>query len=402
MRPRSHVIFVMIAIVAVIAALQADAMAFTTNNRPAYGIKTMTYRFGYDNNDIMLNIMPGLGGRQSDIHAQISRSANEWSGISQLRFNLGSTCSSSCGGNSNWHWSAAYISNMGIYAYTYQLANPTPGSITRIWTMFNANHTWHISDGQTPDLYSVALHEFGHWLKLDDDPQKKYYVPGECSGYGAVMMGGVGILNSLCTDDKEAANMMYGPDTRFEAGQYLGLYQTNPLHITGVQQFNCSSGVPDYWTYSQGNTPPSGGSRSMRFSGCAIANGGDPNFAYMKLASANEDGNGKNGAPCGAGCYLRVQSGMVLRWEQNNQYSCKVSLDIEFTDGSALRDQPLVDNYGVSVHPAQRTCFSGWRSISINLSSLVNKHIKHIFVVYDDPNGSGQWRSWFDNIRITY
>jgi len=268
--------------------------------------------------------------------------------------------------------------------------------------MFNANHTWHISDGQTPDLYSVALHEFGHWLKLDDDPQKKYYVPGECSGYGAVMMGGVGILNSLCTDDKEAANMMYGPDTRFEAGQYLGLYQTNPLHITGVQQFNCSSGVPDYWTYSQGNTPPSGGSRSMRFSGCAIANGGDPNFAYMKLASANEDGNGKNGAPCGAGCYLRVQSGMVLRWEQNNQYSCKVSLDIEFTDGSALRDQPLVDNYGVSVHPAQRTCFSGWRSISINLGSLVNKHIKHIFVVYDDPNGSGQWRSWFDNIRITY
>jgi len=119
------------------------------------------------------------------------------------------------------------------------------------------------------------------------------------------MMQGARIDNGLCTDDKEAANMMYGPDTRFEVGQYLGLYQTNPLHIFGVQQFNCSSGVPDYWTYSQGNTPPSGGSRSMRLSGCAIANGGDPNFAYMKLASANEDGNGKVGAPCGAGCYLR-------------------------------------------------------------------------------------------------
>ncbi len=90
------------------------------------------------------------------------------------------------------------------------------------------------------------------------------------------------------------------------------------------------------------------------------------NYAYMKLASADEDGNGKNGAPCGAGCYLRVQSGMYLRWEQNNQYSCTVSLDIEFTDGTALRDQPLVDNFGVSVHPAQRTCFSGWRSIAIS------------------------------------
>ena len=285
---------------------------------------------------------------------------------------------------------------------TYTLANPTPGSISRSYTRFNTYWTWHINDGQTPDLYSVSLHEFGHWLKLDDDPQKKFYVPGECSGYGAVMMGSVGILNGLCTDDKEAANMMYGPDTRFEVGQYLGLYQTTPLYPYGVQQYGCVAGNPDYWTYSQGNTPPSGGLRSMRFSGCAIANGTDPNFAYMKLASADEDGNGKNGTPCGAGCYLRVQSGMYLRWEQNNQYSCKVSLDIEFTDGTALRDQSLVDNYGVSVHPAQRTCFSGRRSISINLSSLANKHIKHIFVVYDDPAGSGSWRSWFDNIRITY
>ena len=77
---RAPLAFVVIFILGVFPPAPVDA--FTTNNRPAYGIRAMTYRFGYDTSDGALGNIPGLVGRLTDVKSQISRAATEWSGVS--------------------------------------------------------------------------------------------------------------------------------------------------------------------------------------------------------------------------------------------------------------------------------------------------------------------------------
>jgi hypothetical protein len=149
----------------------------------------------------------------------------------------------------------------------------------------------------------------------------------------------------------------------------------------------------------------------MMFRGCAVANGASPNFAYMSLARYVDDATGRtaDGAvinECGQGCYLTIRNGMKLRWEQYNATKCTTTIDLELRNANgqwwSLRDSGLTDNFGVSVHPDDRTCFAGWRSIEVDLSPLAGWTIMRWMVAFDDPDASGTWRSYFDNVRVVY
>lgn len=120
------------------------------------------------------------------------------------------------------------------------------------------------------------------------------------------------------------------------------------------------------------------------------------------VTNSQDSPQNSGGAQCGDPCYLKVRSGMVLTWEQYNVTQCTVSVDIEFSDGTTLRDSGLTDSDGYDVHPQYRPCYSGWHTVSINLSPLAGKTIRRILIAYDNPNGSSTWRSYVDDLKITY
>lgn len=344
----------------------------------------------------LANDLPGLFGQQSSVVQNIGNAAGEWNKGSWFTFNYNS---GDCSFPQIGCFSAAGI-DPKFWAVTGWHADPSTHVLDQAEVQFNSIYTWHLN-GQEPDVFRIALHEFGHTLTLLDDPlftwggsqqAVEWYNPGK---------------TALYIDDKEGATMLYGPWTQFEVSQYLGLYQTFPLYSTSVSGFdNCGSGDPDYWTYDRGSVgipySPNGG-RVMQFRGCAVYNGSSPNYAYMPFATSFEDSPSNQGPnKCGDPCYLKVTSGMHLSWEQYNALQCKVSVDLEFADGTTLRDSGLTDNYGNSVHPASRPCFSGWRTFTVDLSPLAGKTIRRILIAYDNPNGLSKWRNYFDDLKITY
>jgi hypothetical protein len=141
----------------------------------------------------------------------------------------------------------------------------------------------------------------------------------------------------------------------------------------------------------------------MQFRGCADYNGTSPNYAYMPFATSSQDSLTNGGLnKCGDPCYLKITSGMHLTWEQYNALQCKVTVDLEFSDGTTLRDSGLLDTEGHSVHPQNRPCYLGWHTVTIDLSPLAGKTVRRILLAYDNPSGFGKWRSYFDDLYISY
>lgn len=363
------------------------------------------YRWPQGTSGIYFSVAPslansiGLSGQQAAVEQAIQNAAAEWSKAARLSIVYNSGASYSV--TANW------LSSTFLGITYYGTSGSTLQSVRTEMTTNSAWMPWHLNATQ-PDVYKVMLHEFGHWLTLLDHPQNMWD-----GAYGAVMWYGAE-KSALYIDDKEGATNMYGIWSKFEVSQYVGLYQVPPTYSIGVASFgNCGTGAPDYWTYNVSSegipSSPSGG-RVMRFRGCATSNGSTPNYAYLPLASYERDSNGEDTSgprsPCGSPCWMKITSGTHLRWEQYNATKCTVTFDLEFTDGSSLRDSGLYDSAGRSVHPTNRTCVvtpqGSWYSVDIDLSPLAGKTIKRWLLVYDTPLDSGTWRSYFDNVRVTY
>ena len=237
-------------------------------------------------------------------------------------------------------------------------------------------------------------------------------------------------------DDKLAAVMMYGISTGFENSQFLGL-KPNPAAAPGlsVGAYNTCSGSPQYWTYTYAGEnllKPGGVSgtndRMMKFDGCVPATS-SRSYAYLNLTTSSYDrlpADNPDGydQPCitpigNFQCYLQIKSNMNLRWLQYNASQCTASLDIEFSDGTFLRDKkkqirpgefvPFTDTSGVSVHPADRDCLKNgqghWFYVQIDLTPFQNLRVKRIIVGFDNSNNTsirGNWRVYFDEVTLGY
>lgn len=355
----------------------------------------------------------GLSGQQTNIQNRIVSAANAWRNSSRLTPILKTT---GCTRPNNptqaqtrcW---LAQSEDPGARAttHTWRQAHPNYHTISGAYVGLNSDLSgWNLNGVMPGDIFSVVIHEWGHLLGLGDNPNTVY-------GGGltnTVMKQGLP-RSGLFIDDKTAVTMMYGPRTQFEVDQFLGLHQVIPEPRSGTfSHANCSVGFADYWTYSPGSegipASPSGG-RVMRFQGCAVNNGSSPNYAYMDFSSYSSDGSrnedGSVVPACGSICYFQIRSNTKIRWEQfNASNKCWVSIDIQFTDGTWLRDYGHTDTNGRGTHPAARGCHvtpqGSWFTVTIDLGNFAGKFVRRWSIGYDYAHDHGQWRTYFDNIRI--
>ena len=83
-----------------------------------------------------------------------------------------------------------------------------------------------------------------------------------------------------------------------------------------------------------------------------------------------------------------------------------VSVDLIFSDGTALRDSGAVDQWGVRVHPAAqglgaKLVTGQWNEVRSNIGARVaGKTIDRIVIGYDQPLRTGGYRGFLDDVVI--
>lgn len=83
-----------------------------------------------------------------------------------------------------------------------------------------------------------------------------------------------------------------------------------------------------------------------------------------------------------------------------------VAVDLQFSDGSALRDSGAVDQFGVRAHPqlqgeGGRLVVNQWNLVRVGLGALAGRTVTRVDVGFDRPTGTGPFRGYVDDIAIT-
>jgi hypothetical protein len=83
-----------------------------------------------------------------------------------------------------------------------------------------------------------------------------------------------------------------------------------------------------------------------------------------------------------------------------------VAVDYHCTDGATLRDSGALDYNGISMHPnaghGGNLPLNAWTNIKCNVGQwLAGKTVDKIWVAYDHPPATGQFRGYIDDIKIT-
>jgi hypothetical protein len=273
----------------------------------------------------------------------------------------------------------------------------SPTTINRAPMYLNNSPTksWNISGIQNTstnpeqlDVQAIVLHEFGHFHFLYDNP----------SGQPAAVMNfQPGTYKpTLREDDQEGATQLYGPKTGFELDELQGRRNTNAyrFNTTGYPPASLPELGPGPGEFG---VPVPSGSRYNRLAGTANAS---YSYAYLILTSSIYDQPVTSQVN-----YMRINSGMKLKWLQYNHEQTNMAVDFLMSDGTTLRDSGLVDQNGVPVHPAARTSYptGQWLYFEVNLSPLAGKVITQFMIAYDNGNNgrTGKFRGYFDDIQIT-
>ncbi|BDI32634.1 alpha-1,2-mannosidase [Capsulimonas corticalis] len=191
--------------------------------------------------------------------------------------------------------------------------------------------------------------------------------------------------------------------TSLEAGEYQPTW-TNSVD-TNSPGGNISNVGP---ILSGGSGPELGirnensqsGSSELMYSGGAL--GGSAVYAYLKAFDVSSKS-------------IVVTSGMHLSYwlypqssatsglvSGNN--SAHVAVDLVFTDNSTLRDSGLNDQRGVRLHPNAQSgslALDTWNYVSVDLTPLAGKAVNRIDFGYDNPNSTGGYRGYIDDIAFT-
>ncbi len=168
--------------------------------------------------------------------------------------------------------------------------------------------------------------------------------------------------------------------------------QTQPTWSDTIDWSTCISG------YHSGINPECStrqeqahsGTTALMYSGSAGGCGSD--YVYFKVFSVN--------IPITSATKM---SYWIYPQQTNGMY---VAVDYHCTDGTTLRDSGAVDYNGYSMHPnaghGGHLPLNAWTDIECNVGLwLAGKTVDKIWVAYDHPNSSGQFRGYIDDIRIT-
>jgi hypothetical protein len=175
-----------------------------------------------------------------------------------------------------------------------------------------------------------------------------------------------------------------------------GVYPAGGIsNITGVC---CGLTGPETATRS-GETAHTG-SAALMYSGSA--QGASADYAYMKLFDVS--GQSLNvGNSTILNYWIYPQSSATSNLVSGSNSTC-VALDLIFSDGTNLRDSGAVDQNGNRIHPAAQCghlTLDTWNHVSVNLGAIANgKAITRIDLGYDQPNSTGGYRGYIDDITI--
>src|SRR3954447_16447544 len=140
------------------------------------------------------------------------------------------------------------------------------------------------------------------------------------------------------------------------------------------------------------------GLKAFRFGGSLTATGHD--FAYNRVYDVD--------IPVTASTELSYKIFPEFSAADQARQSTYAAVDLEFDDGSHLRDLGAVDQHGYPLTArgqgeSKSLYVQQWNAISSNIGAVASgKTIKRILVDYDNPNGtSGQaFQAWIDDLRI--
>jgi hypothetical protein len=84
--------------------------------------------------------------------------------------------------------------------------------------------------------------------------------------------------------------------------------------------------------------------------------------------------------------------------------SLYVALDLVFTDGTNLRDSGLTDQHGVGINPANQggiLALDTWNYVTVDMTPLAGKTVNRIDLGYSQPNSTGGYRGYVDDVAFT-
>lgn len=179
--------------------------------------------------------------------------------------------------------------------------------------------------------------------------------------------------------------------TGFESGQRQPDWYDSADYITSVSGYCCGL------TSSQSSPRQEAarlGTTALMYSGTDTSAAG-PSYSYNKVFDV----------------HIPVTSTTELSYwiypqAVSGNNSAYVSIDLFCTDGSSVRDSGAVDQWGVRVHPA----FQGaggklspnqWNLVRSKIGTwLAGKTIYRIYMAYDQPQNTGPYRGYIDDISI--
>lgn len=112
--------------------------------------------------------------------------------------------------SSSHDWKKQTLNSLSEIGITVLVANSNTCRLTSVDTWFNSKYSFAICSNcnhNTYDVRTVAGHEFGHWLVLEDYPMYDFWSDGQC-----LVRDWHGTDHTLCNDDVEGIIELYGED----------------------------------------------------------------------------------------------------------------------------------------------------------------------------------------------
>lgn len=152
-------------------------------------------------------------------------------------------------------------------------------------------------------------------------------------------------------------------------------------------------------TYSS-STITRGGRFAIQYGGMAV--GGHNSFAYLE--AFNPSLMLQSTSRLSYWIYPMTPMGNELGASSTTGLdSTCVSLDIVFTDGTAMRNLGVLDQFGNSIAPNSQCNHlqpDQWNYVTAYLGALDGKTVSRIDVGYSKPNANGNYAGFIDDIRI--
>jgi RHS repeat-associated protein len=253
--------------------------------------------------------------------------------------------------------------------------------------VFNASHGPSLLTGTAPSGCNT-----GSNLRCDD--------PNDLSGSSGVaapLIQSTYVLNSIQVQVRTSGTGSWNTLNTYQ----LGYEQSGPSTITdpasGMQA--SVAGMLDLTRFQEeGST----GATAIMYSGKATSSTSADN-AYMKAFDVSTK-NIVIGPNTTLSYWIYPQSSTSSTSVSGNNSTC-VAIDMAFTDGSDLRDSGAVDQNGNQLHPAHQCghlTLDQWNYVTSNIGTKLNgKTLSRIDVGYDQPNKTGGYRGYIDDITLT-